>query len=73
MRRDIPFLVDELEVVPQFLPAGISLFERPLFPQLLVKELIDGRIAIYSSSRIAVPIPDTSTCRAFLVDLNAEA
>jgi hypothetical protein len=32
MGRDIPFLVDELEIFSELLPASISLAKGPLFP-----------------------------------------
>jgi hypothetical protein len=73
MRRDIPLLIDELEVVSQLLPTSISLFERPFFPQLLIKELIDWRVTVYSCSRIAVPVPNPSAGRPLFVYLDAEA
>lgn len=69
----LPNFLDVVEVSSQFLPASVSLLECEVFPQLLVEELVDGRIAVNTSSWIAVPIPNSSRCCTLFVDLDFEA
>jgi hypothetical protein len=68
--RDIPLLVNEFEILLKFLPASISLFEGPFLPQLLVEELVDWGVAVYSRTGVAIPIPDASIAGALFVDLD---
>ena len=68
--EDIPLLLHMLEVSSKLFPASISLLEGEIFPELLVKELVDGCIGINSGTRIAVPVPDATGGGALLVDLD---
>ena len=60
---DIPFVFDMSKVSPQFLPVRIPLLESKVFPELLVEQLVNGRVAVDSSSWIAVPIPSDKISR----------
>lgn len=62
----VPFLINELQVSTNFLVGRIALTPSPLFPDFFARELIDEGIAIYTSSRIAVPIPDTAEIGSLL-------
>lgn len=68
--EDIPLLLHVVEISSKLFPASISLLESEIFPELLVKELVDGCIGINSGTRIAVPVPDTARGGALLVDLD---
>jgi hypothetical protein len=70
MARDVPFLVNKVEVLAELLPAGIAFFEGPFRPELLVKELVNGCIGVDARARIAVPVPDAAGSSALLVDLD---
>ena len=60
MLLDVPLLLDMLEVAPKLWPAGVSFFKGEIFPKLFIEELINGRIAVDSGTRIAVPMLHTS-------------
>ncbi len=70
---DLPLFFDMVEISSQFLPPCISLLEGEVLPQLLIEKLVDRCITIDTGSWVAVPIPNTSAGRTFLVDLNVEA
>jgi hypothetical protein len=55
MRANVPFLLDVLEVFPNLLPTWIAFCEGEVFVEIFVVELIDGRVAIYACTWIAIP------------------
>lgn len=69
----LPDFFNMIEISSKVFPASISLLECEVFPQLLVEELVDWRITVNTSSWIAVPVPDSSGCSTFLVNLDFEA
>jgi hypothetical protein len=69
----MPFLFDVIKVSSQILPARVPFFEGEVFPQLLVKELVDGGVGVDTSARIAVPVPNTARCRTLLEDSDVVA
>jgi hypothetical protein len=69
----IPLLFHVLEVFTQLLPSGVSILEGEVFPQLLVEELVNGRVGVDASPGITVPIPDAARGTSLLEDANLEA
>jgi hypothetical protein len=55
MRADVPFLLDILEIFPNLLPARVAFCESEVFVEIFVVELIDGRVAIYACTWVAIP------------------
>jgi len=71
--QHIPLLLHVLEVAAKLFPASISLLEGEVFPQLFVKELIDGRVGVDAGARVAVPVPDPARGGAFFEDFDGHA
>ena len=69
----IPLLVHVLKVSAELRAAGVAFGVGKVFPELFVEELVDRCIAVDSSPRVAVPVPDATACGTLLVDLDAEA
>ena len=68
----IPLLLNILEIMSDFWPAGIFLRECIVFPKVLVEELVYRSWAIDSSSRVTVPVPNATGAGTFLVNLALE-
>tara|TARA_R110002060_G_scaffold16254_3_gene22579 strand:+ start:1225 stop:1761 length:537 start_codon:yes stop_codon:yes gene_type:complete len=57
-----PHFLDVIEISSELLPSSISLLECKVLPELFVEELVNGRIAVDTSSWIAIPVPNSTGC-----------
>lgn len=69
---DVELLLQVVKVTPQLSPAGVSLLERKVLPDVLVEHLVDGCVGVDPSAGVAVPIPDAAGAGTPLEDLDGE-
>ena len=55
--RELQTRVDVVEVPTQLVAIGVALVEREILPDLLVEELVEGRVAVDPCAGVAVPVP----------------
>jgi hypothetical protein len=70
---DVELLVDVFEVLYEFLLARKPLGPRPITPQLLEREFVDGNVRVDTSSGVAVCEPNAAQAARGIDDVDVES